>query len=104
MNNLIFKPQDIPKRYTIRTRLKGYDGSFENNNFVSRTKWYPAGWRFNKQTLGKAHSRLHYLACHAPKPIQKKYKKIYSSFYKKHFGTHHASVRYLNNYSCHSWM
>lgn len=97
-----FRPQDLPKIYTIRERLKY--GRSDNYNWQTRVKWYPAGWGFNKKVIGDMHSKLHYLACHAPKPIQKRWSKAYEMFYKKHFGTKHASVRYLNNYSCHAWL
>ena len=97
-----FRPQDLPKIYTIRERLKY--GRTDNYNWQTRIKWYPAGWGFNKKVIGDMHGKLHYLACHAPKPIQKRWAKAYKMFYKKHFGTTHASVRYLNNWSCHSWL
>ena len=97
-----FRPQDTPKSAIIKQRLKY--GHSDNYNWQTRIKWYPAGWGFNKKVIGDAHSRLHYLACHAPEPIKKRWAKAYEMFYKKHFGTKHASVRYLNNWSCHSWM
>ena len=97
-----FRPQDIPKSFVIKDRLKY--GRVENYNWQTRVKWYPAGWNFNKKILGDMHSKLHYLACHAPKPIQQKYAKAYNVFYKRHFGSVNASMRYLNTWSCHSWM
>lgn len=97
-----FRPQDLSKIYTIRERLKY--GRTDNYNWQTRVKWYPAGWGFNKKVIGDMHSKLHYLACHSPKPIQKRWDKAYKVFYKKHFGTHLASMRYLNNYSCHAWL
>lgn len=98
-----FRPQDITRLAVMKQRLKY--GHSDNYNWQTRIKWYPAGWTFNKKVIGNQHSRLHYLACHAPEPIKKKYKKAYETFYKKHFGAHKgASVRYLNNWSCHSWM
>ena len=96
-----FRPQDLPKKFIMQERLLG---GRANYNWQTRIKWYPAGWKFNNKVIGNIHSRLHYLAYHAPKPIQQKYKKIYDNFYKKHFGTQHASVRYLNKYSCHEWL
>ena len=98
-----FRPQDLPKRYIIKERLKY--GRSENYNWQTRIKWYPAGWGFNKKVLGGIHGRLHYLACHAPAPIQKRWTKAYANFQKQHFGVHKfASARYLNDWSCHSWM
>lgn len=99
--NLLFKPLELTKRFIIRER---YHGSTVSYNFRSRVKWNPAGWGFNKKVIGKQHSTLHYLAYHAPTPIQKKWKKAHDIFYKKHLGTSHASVRYLNKWSCHSWL
>jgi hypothetical protein len=86
----------------MKQRLKC--GRSENYNWQTRIKWYPVGWGFNKKVLGNIFGKLHYLACHAPTPIQKKWKQPYKNFYIKHFGTHKASSRYLNKYSCHSWM
>lgn len=97
-----FRPQDLPKSYIIKQRLKY--GRTENYNWQTRVKWYPAGWVFNKKVIGDQFSKLHYLARHAPKPIQQKWKKAYDVFYKKHFGAHSTSTRYLNQWSCHSWM
>jgi hypothetical protein len=87
----------------MKQRLKyGYS---DNYNWQTRIKWYPAGWGFNKRVIGDQHSRLHYLACHAPDPIKKRWDKAYENFMAKHFGTKgKASMRYLNTWSCHSWM
>ena len=99
----VFHPQDTPKRFTLKERRLA--GHSQNYNFRARIKWYPAGWKLNKQTIGNQFSRLHYLACHSPKPIAKKWSQAYNAFYKKHFGVHKgASARYLNNWSCHSWL
>lgn len=101
--NLMYRPQDLPKRFTIKERLKY--GASANYNFVNRVKWYPAGWGFNKKVLGGIHSRLHYLACHAPEPVAKRWAQAYDNFQAKHFGSKgKASMRYLNTWSCHSWM
>lgn len=97
-----FRPTDLSKKYLLKHRLKhGYN---TNYNFCSRDKWYPAGWGLNKKTIGDQFSKLHYLAWHSPKPIRNKWIKVYNVFYKKHFGTHHGTMRYLNTYSCHSWL
>ena len=101
----MFRPQDINKLYTIRLRRKGYGNEWINYNFINRAKWYPAGWQYNQRVIGSIHSRLHYLACHAPEPIQKRWRKTYAVFMAKHFGdAGRASMRFLNKYSCHSWM
>jgi hypothetical protein len=77
----------------------------DNLHWQTREKWYPAGWGFNNRVISNIHSRLHYLACHAPNPVNKQWTAAYKNFYKKHFGVHKGvSVRYLNKWSCHSWM
>ncbi len=98
-----FRPQDTSKRSIIKQRLKY--GRTDNYNWQTRVKWYPAGWGFNKRVIGNQHSRLHYLACHAPEPIRKQWRTTYKAFMDKHFGdAGRASVRYLNKWSCHNWM
>ena len=103
MSSLRFCPQDLPKSYIMRERRLG--GGRESYNFRSRIKWYPAGWGFNKKVIGNQFSNLHYLACRAPKPIQKKWANAYDNFMAKHFASKgKASVRFLNKYTCHSWL
>ena len=102
MNNFMFRPQDLPKKFRMQERLIG--GGRVNYNFRSRVKWYPVGWGLNKRVIGDQFAKLHYLACHAPTPIQKKYKQAYLNFYKKHFGSLKISMRYANKYTCHSWL
>lgn len=98
-----FRPQQLHKSYIIKHRLKY--GCVDNFNWQTRVKWYPAGWKINHRVLGRIHSRLHYLACHAPEPIRKQWRARYQMFMNKHFGdTGQASVRYLNTWSCHRWM
>ena len=98
-----FRPQSISKRFLMKQRrLTGRNSSY---NWRSRVEWFPAGWGFNKRVLGKQFSRLHYLACHAPEPVAKKWQKAYNNFQNKHFATKgKASIRYLNKYSAHSWL
>ena len=98
-----FRPQSDTKLYIMKQRLR--TGCSDNYNWQSRVKWYPAGWGFNKRVLGDIHSQLHYLACHAPAPVQKQWRTKYQTFMNRHFGdAGRASMRYLNKYSCHSWM
>lgn len=98
-----FRPQEVNLRWKL-TKNRKYRGSF-NTNWQTRIKWYPAGWGFNKKVIGDQFSRLHYLAYHAPKPIQLKWRSAYNSFYNKHFaGKGKASVRFLNKYTCHAWL
>lgn len=98
-----FRPQDLPKFYVMKQRLK--EGRSDNYNWQSRIEWYPVGWGFNKRKISKQFQRLHYLACHAPEPIQKQWKKAYNLFMKKHFAiVGKTSMRFLNNHTCHSWL
>ena len=79
-------------------------GVWVNYNWQTRDKWYPAGWKPNHISIGRRFGHLHYLACHSPEPVQQRWRQAYKIFYKKHFGHHTASMRYLNCYSCHSWL
>ena len=100
--NLRFRPQEKHLPSMLKNHRLGF---YETYNHVSRVKWYPVGWGFNKRVIGDQFGRLHYLACHAPKPVQAKWRAAYRTFMKRHFGdTGRASVRYLNKYSCHNWM
>lgn len=97
-----FRPSSSMDNKTIMKMRRLY-GRTDNYNWQSRVEWKPAGYRINKKTISKQFSKLHYLACHAPDPITKRWQKIYNAFYKKHFGVT-GSMRYLNEYSCHSWL
>lgn len=98
-----FMPIEKVKQSIYRVRIKGF--KFESDNFGSRIKWYPAGWKVNNKVIGNQHSNLHYLAWHAPIAVRKKYETAYINFRNKHFGyADKASVRYLNKWSCHSWL
>ena len=101
MTSLLYRPQDLPKWLVMSERRMG--GGRVNYNFRNRIKWYPVGWGVNKRVIGNQSGRLHYLACHAPEPVQKQWRKAYNNFYKKHFPVK-ASDRYANKYSCHSWL
>jgi hypothetical protein len=98
-----FRPQSISKSYIIKQRLR--IGRVGNYNLQTRIDWYPAGWDKRRQQFARRFARLHYLACHAPRPIQKQWQAAYRMFMNKHFGNAgNASVRYLNTWSCHSWL
>lgn len=98
-----FRPQDIGKTYIMKERLKC--GRTDNYNWQTRIEWFPVGYKLNKKTISKQFGKLHYLACHAPEPIQKRWSNAYKVFYKKHFGAvKGVSMRYLNKWSAHSWM
>ncbi len=96
-----FRPQDNQKRYMIK--LRRLTGRSENYNWRPRSEWYPAGWGTNKKVLGKIFGRLHYLACHAPKPVQAKWQRAYRALEERMFPVR-ASVRYINKYSAGSWL
>jgi hypothetical protein len=98
-----YRPMDVSKKYKIRYRLE--TGNRESYNWSSRVRWYPAGWKLNRQTLGRVFSKLHYLSCHAPEPIQKKWRIVYNQFQAKYFASRgKASNRYLNTYTAHKWL
>ena len=98
-----FRPQQLSQRYRIGQRLRL--GRVENHTWQTRVEWHPVGYRLNRRTILRQFGRLHYLACHAPKPVQQKWQKTYDIFYKKHFGDLRcASMRYLNTWSCHYWL
>lgn len=101
--NLLYRPQGFTNKI-IFVKRRRY-GQQTNYNFVSRVKWYPVGWGVNKRYIGNTFGKLHYLACHAPEPVRKRWWKAYINFQVKHFGWKgKASMRYLNKYSCYSWM
>ena len=99
-----FRPSSsMDKKNIMKMRLKY--GRTDNYNWQSRIEWYPVGFKLNHKTIFKQFGKLHYLACHAPEPIQKRWTNAYRNYYKKHFGADKgASVRYLNKWSCHSWL
>ena len=101
MNNR-FRPQDISKQYVMKQRR--LTGRSESYNFQSRVDWYPVGWKLNHRTISRQFTRLHYLACHAPDPVMLKWRPVYNTFYKKYFGSHHASMRFANKHTAHSWL
>lgn len=106
MNNIPnkFRPSStMDKKNVMRMRLKC--GRTDNYNWQSRVEWHPVGYKLNKKTIARQFCRLHYLACHAPGAITKGWQRAYNNFHTKHFGANKgASVRYLNTWSCHSWL
>ena len=80
-------------------------GRTDNYNWQSRVRWYPVGFKINHRTIFNQFGKLHYLACHAPGPVTKKWAIANRNFMNKHFGdAGGASMRYLNKWSCHSWL
>lgn len=103
MHNKFRPSSSMDTKNIIKQRL--CYGHTENYNWQSRIEWYPVGFKLNRKTIFKQFGKLHYLACHSPGPITKKWQKAYDNFHAKHFGTYKgASMRYLNNWSCHNWL
>lgn len=105
MNNISnrFRPSSsMTTKYLMLMRRKY--GRTDNYNWQSRVEWYPVGFKLNRKTILKQFGTLHYLACHSPEPIQKKWQAAYNVFHTKHFGTFNGSMRYLNKWSCHAWL
>ena len=98
-----FRPQGINTRYTMKQRR--ITGRSENYNWQTRIKWHPAGWKVNQISIGRRFGHLHYLACHAPLPIQKKWRKAYKQFCNQYLPFKgNASMRFLNNHTAHRWL
>ena len=100
-----FRPSSaMATKYIMRERHR-HGSTLGNYNWQSRVEWYPAGYRLNKQTIFRQFGKLHYLACHAPEPVTRKWQQAYNNFHTKHFGAFKgASMRYLNKWSCHAWL
>lgn len=98
-----FRPQNINKVYLMKDHL--HHGADRKHNFQTRHDRFPAGYLINKKTIAKQFAKLHYLACHAPKPIALKWRSAYNVFMIKHFADKgKASMRFLNNHTCNSWL
>jgi hypothetical protein len=99
-----FRPSSsMDTKSVMKQRLKY--GHSDNYNWQSRVEWYPAGYKLNKKTIARQFRNLHYLACHAPERVTKRWQRAYNNFYRAHFGAHKgASMRYLNTWSGHSWL
>ena len=100
-----FRPSSSMTTKTIMRERRRYGSTHGNYNWQSRVEWYPVGFKLNRKTIFKQFGKLHYLACHAPEPITKKWRNAYDNFHTKHFGSFKGvSMRYLNNWSCHNWL
>ena len=100
-----FRPSSSMDTKSIMRERRKHGATLGSYNWQSRIEWYPAGYKLNRKTIFKQFGKLHYLACHAPEQITKKWSKAYTNFYKKHFGVHNgSSVRYYNKWSCHDWL
>lgn len=97
------RPMDVSKKYKLKYRLE--TGRSESYNWRSRVRWYPVGWKLNRQNLFRIFSKLHYLGCHAPKPVQQKYRKLYNLFEEKYLASKgKASKRYQENNTAYKWL
>jgi len=105
MNNISnrFRPSSSMTTKYLMLKRRKY-GRTDNYNWQSRVEWYPVGFKLNRKTIFKQFGNLHYLACHSPEPIQKKWQAAYNVLHTKHFGTFNGSMRYLNKWSCHAWL
>lgn len=100
----LFRPQLVSVKWKFRQRRLGgpWAGSL---NYRSRIKWYPASWTAHQQQFARRFGQLHYLACHAPAPVQQRWSAAYRLFERRHFPVQGCvSMRYLNTYSCQSWL
>lgn len=99
----VFSPSGMSTKYIMKQRLKY--GRSDTYNFRPRSNWYPMGWKLNHRIIAKQFSNLHLLACHSPEKVQSKWRQAYNVFMNKHFGNSgRGTMRYLNKYSCHSWL
>lgn len=99
-----FRPQDINPRFRLKYRL--IYGRTESYNWQSRHTYQRVNpLPLNHETLGRIFGRLHYLACHAPKPVQKKWRVVYNNFMKRYCaeGGRH-SIKFANTYTAHAWL
>jgi hypothetical protein len=97
-----FRPVAVSKKYSMKLRIR--TGESVSYNWQTREQWTPVGWQVNHRTIARTFSKLHYLACHSPVSIQRQWRPAYNRFYQRHFGTVKMSVRYANQWSCHSWL
>jgi hypothetical protein len=98
-----FRPQATITRYIMK--LRRLTGRSENYNWQTRANWHPAGWKVNQVSIGRRFGQLHYLACHAPAPVQKRWQPAYKRFCDQHLADRgNASMRYLNKWTCHAWL
>ena len=98
-----FRPSSAMNAKGVMRQRRKY-GRTDNYNWQSRVEWYPVGFKLNHKTIFRQFGRLHYLACHSPAPISKKWQQAYNNFHTRHFGTFKGTMRYLNKWSCHSWL
>lgn len=99
-----FRPSSSMSTKHIMKMRRVY-GRTDNYNWQTRIEWYPVGFKLNHKVICRQMGKLHYLAYHAPDPVTKKWSSANRNFMNKHFGdAGNASMRYLNKWSCHSWL
>ena len=75
-----FRPQNFERRFKYKTRIRGYWDSCTFEKYYIWDRPMP----INRKTLLKIHGQLHYLAHHAPLPVQKKWEPAERRFSAKH--------------------
>ena len=97
-----FRPIDLPPRVAVKHRR--IQGQLPHYNWVETNEWYPAHYQVNHRTISRQFYRLHYLACHAPRPVRQRWWHQYRRRSQQLFGTHAMSVHYSNTWSAGSWL
>lgn len=98
-----FRPMALSARYRLQSHRRGvYTGQF---NWQSRVQWYRANLQANHKSIIRTFARLHYLACHAPDAVRRRWSPVYDRWQRQHLASAgRASSRYLENYTCHAWL
>ena len=97
-----FRPQELPKSYVMKQRLKY--GRTDNFNCQTRVRWLPIGMTKNRVSILRRWQQIHHFASHTKRPAQH-WRVSNQMFCKQFLGSKgNASMRYLNTYSAHSWL
>lgn len=97
-----FRPQEMPKSYIMKQRLKW--GRSDNYNWQTRSNWVPACLKKNQISILRRWQQIHHFACHTAKPARH-WVKANKMFEKQFLGTYgKGTMRYLNKWSSHSWL
>lgn len=90
---------DLNPGYRLKRRLSG---DSTNYNWQTRTEW----WRdsdTNRKHMIRVWKQLHYLACHAPEPVRRRWAGAYSRLMGR-LDPKFASVQYLEKYASVRWL
>jgi hypothetical protein len=101
----LFRPNGYSKIWMMKERRQGSPYGFGGLSFQKRINWHPASMTNHQIQFARRFSHLHYLACHAPDPVARKWKQAYNLFMRKYFadgGKH--SMRFANSHTCHKWL